>query len=65
MRFCPYPRHLTTNATGAIAAILLEIDLAPEIMRGIAVISRAAGVVGHISEEIEKPRRRCRVSAAC
>ena len=53
-----YPKYLTTNATGAIAAILLEIGIAPEIMRGIAVISRAAGLVGHISEEIEKPSGR-------
>ncbi len=53
-----YPKYLTTNATGAIAAILLEIGIKPEIMRGIAVISRAAGLVGHISEELENPSGR-------
>jgi citrate synthase len=53
-----YPKYLTTNATGAIAAILLETGTKPEIMRGVAVISRAAGLVGHISEEIENPSGR-------
>lgn len=53
-----YPKYLTTNATGAIAAILLETGIKPEIMRGIAVISRAAGLVGHISEELENPSGR-------
>lgn len=44
-------RHLTINATGAIAALLLEIGLPPEVMRSIAVISRAAGLAGHLAEE--------------
>ncbi len=46
-------RHLTINATGAIAALLLEIGLPPHVMRSIAVISRAAGLAGHIAEEQE------------
>ena len=51
-------RHLTINATGAIAALLGEIGIAQPIMRGIAVISRAAGLVGHIAEERERPAAR-------
>ncbi|HEX4111954.1 MAG TPA: citryl-CoA lyase [Stellaceae bacterium] len=46
-------RHLTINATGAIAALLLEIGLPPQIMRAIAVVSRAGGLPGHILEEHE------------
>jgi citrate synthase len=46
-------RHLTINATGAIAALLLEIDLPPQVMRSIATISRAAGLAGHLAEEHE------------
>jgi len=44
-------RHLTINATGAIAALLLEIGLPAESLRGIAVVSRAGGLVGHLLEE--------------
>jgi citrate synthase len=44
-------RHLTINATGAIAALLTEIALPPEVMRSIAVISRSSGLAGHLAEE--------------
>lgn len=50
-----YERHLTINATGAIAALLGEIAMPSEIARGIAVISRAAGLVAHIAEEQRYP----------
>ncbi|MDA0996665.1 MAG: citryl-CoA lyase [Proteobacteria bacterium] len=51
-------RHLTINATGAVAAALLEIGVEPRIMRGFAVISRAAGLVAHIREEQDVPTAR-------
>lgn len=51
-------RHLTLNATGAIAALLGEIGVPQEVMRGIAVVSRAAGLVGHIREEQLEPAAR-------
>ena len=51
-------RHLTINATGAIAALLGEIGVPREVMRGIAVVSRAAGLVGHIREEQLDPAAR-------
>lgn len=44
-------KHITINATGAIAAALLEIGMPEAAMRGIAVISRAGGLLGHIIEE--------------
>lgn len=44
-------RHLTINATGAIAAILLEIGLPLECMRALAVVSRCGGLPGHLIEE--------------
>ena len=50
-----YGKHITINATGAIAAVLLEIGVPWDIMRGFAVISRAAGLVGHIREEQQTP----------
>lgn len=51
-------RHLTINATGAIAAVLGEIGMPQSVMRGIAVVSRAAGLVGHIYEEQHIPTAR-------
>ena len=51
-------RHLTINATGAVAALLGEIGVPQEVMRGIAVVSRAAGLVGHIREEQLEPSAR-------
>lgn len=50
-----FGRHLTINATGATAALLGEIGMPLQVARGVAVIARAAGLVGHIYEEIEKP----------
>lgn len=50
-----YGRHLTINATGASAALLGEIGIPQKIMRGVAVVSRSAGLVGHILEESRKP----------
>lgn len=53
-----YGRHLTINATGAVAAVLGDMGVPPELMRGFAVVSRAAGLVGHIREEQEEPTMR-------
>ena len=50
-----FQKHITINVTGGIAAVLLEIGIPWNIMRGFAVISRAAGVVGHIREEQDIP----------
>lgn len=51
-------RHVTINATGAVAALLLEAGLDPAIFRGIAVVSRSAGLVAHIQEERQAPMAR-------
>ncbi len=53
-----YERHITINATGSVAAVLGEAAIPIEIMRGIAVISRAAGLVGHVHEERRTPAGR-------
>lgn len=53
-----YGKHITINATGAVAAALLDIDVPAEIMRGFAVLARCAGLVGHILEEMRDPSMR-------
>ena len=51
-------KHITLNATGAIAAVLADCGVPVEILRGFAIIARAAGLVGHIHEEQQQPAMR-------
>jgi citrate synthase len=51
-------RHVTLNATGAIAALLGDCGVPWEIMRGFALVARCAGLVGHVREEQAKPAMR-------
>jgi citrate synthase len=51
-------RPITINATGAVAALLAEIGVPTNVMRGFAVISRAAGLVAHVVEELQHPSGR-------
>lgn len=46
-----FGKHLTVNASAAIGALLCEINIPFDIMRGFAVICRAAGLVAHVYEE--------------
>lgn|SRR5690606_2347419 len=48
-------RDLMVNATGASAAILLAVGVPWQLHRGLAMISRAAGLVAHIGEEMAHP----------
>lgn len=48
-------KHVTINATGAVAAVLADAGVPVEILRGVALISRCAGLVGHIHEEQHAP----------
>ena len=59
-----YGKHITINATGAIAAILGDCGVPPGIARGFALIARCAGLVGHILEEQQKPAMRAIWEAA-
>ncbi len=53
-----YGKHITINATGAVAALLGELQIPSRVMRGFAVISRAAGLVAHVAEEQRQPTAR-------
>jgi len=48
-------RSLPINAGGACGAVLCDIGLPPDVLRGVAVVSRAAGLVGHLAEEQVSP----------
>jgi len=49
-------KHVPINATGAIAAILLDAGAPAEILRGFALIARCAGLVGHVHEEQQQEK---------
>jgi citrate synthase len=53
-----FGKHVTINATGAVAALLGDCGVPHEIQRGFAVVARSAGLVGHVHEEQTKPAMR-------
>jgi citrate synthase len=48
-------RSLPINGAGAAGAALADLDLPPEVIRGVVLIARTAGLVAHIAEEIQDP----------
>jgi citrate synthase len=48
-------RHVVLNVTGALGAVLHEIEFPVDAMRSVAVVGRCAGLVAHIHEEQKAP----------
>jgi len=51
-------RHITINATGAIGALMLDIDVPLEAIRCFSVVARSAGLTAHLLEEKSNPAAR-------
>jgi len=49
------PGQLPVNATGALGALASEMAIPWNLCRGLAVIGRSIGLVGHIAEELRNP----------
>jgi citrate synthase len=57
-------KHFTINAPAAISSLFLEIGVPVRIMRGLVLIGRCIGVVGHLAEEQAEPAGRLLWDAA-
>src|SRR5690242_16444308 len=48
-------RKLPLNGAGVAGAALADLGLPPELLRGVALLARAAGLLGHLAEELRSP----------
>jgi citrate synthase len=46
-------KPLTINVTGAVAAVLLDLGIPWQILRGFGILSRVPGLIAHLAEEIQ------------
>jgi citrate synthase len=50
-----YGRHMVMNINAPLPAILLDLDFPPAALKGISILCRTAGLIGHCVEELERP----------
>ncbi len=48
-------RHLTLNVSGAIPAVMLDLDFPLHSLKTVPILARTAGILGHLVEERERP----------
>ena len=48
-------KDMPLNAAGAAGALLSDLGFSWKIVRGVLLVARAAGMVGHLAEEQERP----------
>jgi citrate synthase len=48
-------RRLPINGAGVAGAALADLGFRPELLRGLALLTRTAGLLGHLAEEREQP----------
>jgi citrate synthase len=48
-------RDLRLNVSAAIPAVLLDVGFPGEALKGVPILARCAGLIGHLTEELGKP----------
>lgn len=48
-------RDLRLNVSAAIPAVLLDVGFPAEALRGVPILARCAGLIGHLTEELARP----------
>lgn len=48
-------RPLPINGAGVAGAALADLGFPPALLRGLALLARTAGLLGHLAEELEQP----------
>ena len=48
-------KHLMLNVSAAIPAVLLGIGFPLRALKGVPILARTAGLIGHLTEELEQP----------
>ena len=48
-------RDLRLNVSAAIPAVLLDVGFPLDALKGVPILARTAGLIGHLTEELSKP----------
>ena len=48
-------RDLPLNVSAAIPAVLLDVGFPAEALKGVPILARTAGLIGHLTEELAQP----------
>ena len=48
-------KSLPLNGAGVCGAVLADIDVPRSVIRGVALLARCAGLLGHLAEEVADP----------
>ena len=48
-------KRLPVNGAGACGAVLADIDIPLSVVRGVSLLARCAGLLGHLAEELTDP----------
>ena len=48
-------KSLPLNGAGTCGAVLADLGIPLELLRGVVLLARCAGLLGHIAEEIRHP----------